>query len=203
MNAGTTVPERIAIILAGGRGSRLGGRDKAAIVLHGERLVDRVVSAARRGGAVDVIVAGPASAIPAGCIGVREEPAFGGPLAALAAALDRPESARAAEALLLSCDLVDPEAAIARLTDAGPLHDADALVLRDPDGREQWLAGRYRLAPLRASIATLGEVSGLPIRRALADLSIAFLDASAEDIADIDTPEDLDRARARGRSGAD
>nr|WP_233613343.1 nucleotidyltransferase family protein [Leucobacter edaphi] len=189
--------------MAGGRGSRLGGRDKAAITLGGERLVDRAVSAARDGGALAVIVAGPAAAVPPGCIGVREEPAYGGPLAALAAALERPEAATATETLLLSCDLVDPAAVVGRLSGARWPAGADALVLRDPDGREQWLAGRYRLAPLREGVTALGAVSGLPIRQALSGLRIAWLDTAADDVADIDTPEDLDRARARSELGAD
>ena len=35
--------ERIAVILAGGKGRRMGGRDKGEVILHGRRLVDWVV----------------------------------------------------------------------------------------------------------------------------------------------------------------
>ena len=51
-----------AVVLAGGRGSRLGGVDKAGIVLNGERLVDRAVAAARANGAERVVIVGPGSA---------------------------------------------------------------------------------------------------------------------------------------------
>ncbi|UOR02744.1 NTP transferase domain-containing protein [Leucobacter allii] len=186
-----------AIVLAGGRGARLGGADKAGIELAGERLVDRVVAAVRGAAAGEprIVVAGPARAAPAGCLVVREDPPFGGPLAALAAAL--PRVGDAAEALLLSCDLVRPADAV-RVLLAEPLAAAeDARVLRDPEGRAQWLAGRYRVAALRAGVVALGgDVAGRPLRRALAGLAIRYVDAPAAIVADIDTPEDLAAARA-------
>ena len=209
-----------AILLAGGRGSRLGGRDKAAIELGGERLVDRVAAAARAAGAAPIVVVGPDTSAPSGCVAAREDPPFGGPLAALAAALPAlrravvgagAETATGAGAaapewlLLLSCDLVDPRGAVALLTGAEALAAAspavpaapgmpavEAVVLRDPDGREQWLAGRYRVASLEAEVAALGgDVDGAPLRRALLGLETRFVDAPADAVVDIDTPADL------------
>lgn len=211
MSAGTPVPAvppgprgpsapLVALVFAGGRGSRLGGRDKAELTLAGERLVDRAVAAARGAGADPVVVVGPATAVTPGCLAAREEPPFGGPLAALAAGLRAlPSAPEPAEwALLLSCDLVSPGGAVSRLIAAPEAPSDDAVVLRDPDGRAQWLAGRYRLARLADAVDALGgAVDGAPLRRALDGLAIRFVDAPAADTADIDTPEDLARARAR------
>ncbi|WP_336659164.1 DUF6457 domain-containing protein [Leucobacter sp. USHLN153] len=214
-----------AIVLAGGRGSRLGGVDKAEIRLGdgfgagaGERLVDRVVAGARSGGAQQVVVVGADRALPEGCIAVREDPPYSGPLAALAAALPllpAPASAseiRAAsggsdEVLLLSCDLVEPAAVVAALSAAPSAastaaslttEPADAVVLVDPGGREQWLAGRYRLAALREGIAALqGETANGSLRSAFRGMAIRRVSVERGIVADIDTPEDLERARRR------
>ncbi|QYM76670.1 NTP transferase domain-containing protein [Leucobacter luti] len=66
-----------AILFAGGRGSRLGGVDKAELRLGGARLVDRVVAGARAAGAHRIVVVGPAHVVPAGCRAAREDPPFG------------------------------------------------------------------------------------------------------------------------------
>lgn len=207
-----SVPDRVlhldAIVFAGGRGSRLGGRDKAMLRLAGARLVDRAVDAARSAGAKRIVVVGPTHAFSDGCIGTREEPPFGGPLAALAAGLRALEASGSdGEVLLLSCDLVRP-AAVVELLAAAVCDDAaaigpavaqkvDALVLSDPDGHSQWLAGRYSLSALRDGVEALGgDVAGRPLRAALSGLKIRHVPASAQAVADIDTPEDLDRAIA-------
>lgn len=196
-----------AIVLAGGRGSRLGGVDKASVRLAGERLVDRVVRAARAAGAAPVVVVGPELPGLAGCTLVTEAPRFGGPLVALEAGVRALEAenvagheadpdASLASVLLLACDLVHPAAVIGALLSA-PDRAGEALVLRDPVGRAQWLAGRYDLAELRAGLdaaRAVGELSGRPLRHALREIPIRFIDAPAEMLADIDEPDDLTRA---------
>ena len=180
-----------AIVLAGGRGSRLGA-DKARVVVGGETLLARVVAAVRGGTAAsEIIVAGPAAVVPAGCTGVREEPAYGGPLAALAAALP---SVTADRVLVLACDLVRPTAVVALLTDTN-VNAGEAVVLKDPDGRPQWLAGAYSVETLRAAVAVVeareGSVADLPLRAVTAGLDVRWVDASEAVTADIDTPADL------------
>ncbi|MGW9021512.1 NTP transferase domain-containing protein [Leucobacter chromiiresistens] len=188
-----------AVVFAGGRGSRLGGVDKAALELGGVPLVERAVAAAEQAGVDAPIVVGPPGAAPARCTSVREQPPYSGPLAALAAALAvLPPDAD--EVLLLACDLVRPDEVVARLRASAPSNDEDGVLLRDPDGRAQWLAGRYRAAALRDAVAALdGDVAGRPLRRVMDALRLRPLDASAETVADIDTPEDLERARRTTR----
>ncbi|MGD8199244.1 NTP transferase domain-containing protein [Ornithinimicrobium sp. W1679] len=73
------------LVLAGGRGSRLGGRDKGALVVEGRPLLDRVLSAAPvLGGRVVVVGRGP---VPEGVLRTLEDPPDGGPVAGIAAGL--------------------------------------------------------------------------------------------------------------------
>lgn len=186
-----------AVVLAGGRGSRLGGVDKATITLGGERLVDRAVAAVRAAGAEAIVVVGPGHTGGEGVAVVREDPPFGGPLAALAAALPR---LRSDWVLLLSCDLVRPDRVCEVLTAQNEFRaggiEADGFVLRDFEGREQWLAGCYRVSSLRSAARSLGtEFENAPLRRLLAGLTLRWISAPPEVTADIDEPEDLTRAK--------
>src|SRR5690349_15006086 len=88
-----------AIVLAGGRGSRLGGVDKAALELGGESLLDRTFRALA--GARRVVVAGDPRPVPAGVVVVQEEPRFAGPAAAIGAAM---REVGAAYVFLAGCD---------------------------------------------------------------------------------------------------
>lgn len=193
-------PELDAVVLAGGRGRRMGGRDKAMLRLGGERLVDRAVAAVRRAGARRIVVVGPAHAHTDGVLVVREDPPFTGPLAALAAALPH---VRAEWMLLLSCDLVRPDAVCALLgAQLADTREHDGIVLRDDTGREQWLAGVYRSAVLRERVDALGErLAHASLRRALDGLRLRSVAAPGDTTADIDEPADLERAVAGGGGG--
>lgn len=187
-----------AIVLAGGRGSRLGGVDKAALELDDRRLVDRAVAAARDAGAARVIVAGPPHAGALADAVVREDPPFSGPLSALAAALGE---VRAPWIMLLACDLVHPDEIAAQLRET--LHGGagteatDGLILLDGLGEPQWLAACIRADALRVQLDALpGGPDGRPLRAALAPLALRRIPARAGTTDDIDTHEQLARARA-------
>lgn len=76
-----------AIILAGGRAGRLGGASKPDLVVGGRRLLETAIEAARSAGCRSIVVVGPPSLEAPGCLVVREDPPFGGPVAGLAAGL--------------------------------------------------------------------------------------------------------------------
>src|SRR5690606_29367936 len=76
-----------------------------------------------------------------------------GPAAALHAGLAQ---VSADEVVVLAGDLVRPDLVVAALESAGQ-GGGDGTVLVDPDGREQWLAGRYRVRALREAIAALPD----------------------------------------------
>ncbi|WP_346960611.1 NTP transferase domain-containing protein [uncultured Arthrobacter sp.] len=75
-----------AVILAGGRSSRLGGVPKAGLMVDGATLLAWALRAA--GDARRIVIVGPASGdLPPGVLGCREDPPFSGPAAAIAAGL--------------------------------------------------------------------------------------------------------------------
>lgn len=178
-----------AILLAGGRGARVGGAAKPLFRLGGETLLGRAVAAARGAGAERIVVAAPVLAPDLAVTWVREEPPFGGPVAATVAALAAVE---ADEVLLLACDLVDPAAAVDALSPI--LADADGVGLAD-GGRPQWLTGRYRTAALRR-VASMIPDGGrdAAMRTLLGSLRIELVDAPAALSRDIDTWDDLTAA---------
>lgn len=188
------------IVPAGGAASRLGGADKPGLDVGGRTLLDRVLAACAD--ARTTVVVGPVRTVARTVHWTREEPPGGGPVAAVAAGL---AAVTADRVLLLAADLpfLDDRTVhrlLAALDDAG----AEAAVLVDADGRDQPLAGAYRTAALRASLAALGSPDGRPLRRLTGPLHTVRL-ADAEAVAlDCDTWEELARARdreLRGRAG--
>ena len=173
-----------AIVLAGGRGVRLGGADKAAVVLGGRALLDRVLDAV--GGAGIVVVVGPRRAAARAVTWAREEPPDGGPVAGIAAALP-----------LISADLVAVLAVDLPFVEAGHVgalarraagHDGALLV--DEEGRDQPLAAVYRSNVLRAAVDRLDGVHGASVSALVGSLDLARV-AGGRAAWDCDTPEDV------------
>ena len=195
-----------ALILAGGRSSRLGGTDKAGVVVGQGTLLDHALAGAERLGARRTVVVGPPGLVAAPLLCVQETPAFGGPAAGLAAGLAVLD---ADWILVLACDLPRaPDVALAlrdALTelvadaDSGAA-DVDGLCLQDIDGRVQWLAGIYRRASLDRAVAALAGpdgqgLSGAPVRRMLGQLTLRTVADRTGVGADVDTWDDVQRAR--------
>lgn len=178
--------QRFAIILGGGRSSRM-GRPKRDLVLDGRSLFARAVDACR---ARTVIVA-VTPELPADLHDERvrrtcEDPPFGGPVAGIAAGLAAlPPAEPDDEVLLLACDLATPAEVVATL-DAAPLGE-DGVCLVEADGTPQYLAARYRLSALTRALGAglarpLGQgddVRAGPASRASPGLA-----------ADLDTPHE-------------
>jgi molybdenum cofactor guanylyltransferase len=143
-----------AIVLAGGRGSRLGGVDKPALRVGERSLVASVVSAAAGAGAGRVILVGPPrpdlGPPQAGLWTVREDPPGSGPASAVRRGLAETD---APWVLALAADLPFLRAAhlsslLAAARDAG----ATGAVLADDDGRPQWLVSCWQTVVLRQAI---------------------------------------------------
>lgn len=161
------LPPVAAIVLAGGRASRLGGVDKASVQIDGLPLVDLVYAAVK--GCAPVVGVGPESIVRPGVRVVREDPPFGGPVAGIRAALDvldgtASDGSSAAETWLLACDLPRAGALVDLLSPVEIPGDADAIIAVDADGRQQWLAGRYRVGSLRRAVDALPEIDGASMR---------------------------------------
>lgn len=183
-----------AVVLAGGTGRRLGGRDKPALELAGRRLLDRVLDAV--GDAGQRIVVGPEMPVPPGVTIVRERPAGGGPVAALAAAL---EVVTVDRTLLLAADLpfLSAEVVAALLRAAG---GRDGAMLVDDGGRDQLLLGAWSTAALRVALAGVPIVEGAALRPLLSRLDAARVPwqvsvGTPPPWWDCDSVEDLRQAR--------
>jgi molybdopterin-guanine dinucleotide biosynthesis protein A len=174
-----------AIVLAGGRGSRLGGVDKAALVVGGSSLLDRTLHAVS--GADRVVVVGDVDA--PGAVVVQESPRHGGPAAAVGAGL---AEVTAPYVLLVGCDQPFVAEALETLLAEA---DGDGVVAVDADGRRQHLMTVARTAALGESATTLGDLDGQSLRALLAPLALREVAVPARSALDIDTWDDHERAR--------
>ncbi|WP_285364426.1 NTP transferase domain-containing protein [Microbacterium sp. LMC-P-041] len=110
-----------AIILAGGRASRLDGTAKPLLEVGGRTLLDRAIAAVD--GCDPIVVVGPPAPTRVRVVWTRETPEFGGPVAGIAAGLALVDTAHV---LLLAADLPNAEGAVALLHRHPPLSaDAD------------------------------------------------------------------------------
>lgn len=191
-------PPSAAIVLAGGRASRLDGVDKPLLDVGGRTLLARAVSAAQDAGCAPVVVAGrERPGFSSDLVWAQEDPPFGGPVAGLAAALrilgaELPGTARV---LVLPGDLVDPDAAVDTLL-AADVSDDEGVCLQDQGGRAQWLTAIHPVAALRDGLAALPRGGrDASLRELLAGMRLSSVPAQTRATHDVDTWEDLDEAR--------
>ncbi|MGR0218284.1 molybdenum cofactor guanylyltransferase [Agromyces sp. ZXT2-6] len=203
-----------AVILAGGRATRLGGVSKPDLMVGGQRLLSIAIAAARGAGCERIVVVGPEELEADGCLHAQEDPPFGGPVAALAAGLEalggRDTGSRDAasqlrdqqqDVLVLACDMPDARSAVARLVAARSADpDADGVCLVDASGRTQWLAAVYSRSALEGALDAIAEpagdraaLHGAAMRRLAASLDLATV-ADEGSTHDIDTWGDLSRS---------
>jgi molybdopterin-guanine dinucleotide biosynthesis protein A len=176
------------VVLAGGGGRRLGGVDKPGLEVGGSTLLDRVLAVV--GDAGTVVVVGPERETSRPVVWAREDPPGGGPAAALAAGL---RHVSAPTVVVLAADLPFLDAATVRVLREAA-EGADGAVLVDGEGRDQVLTSAWTTARLRERAT--GDLHGKPLRallRGLDPVRLAAPDPRA--VADVDTPEDLARAR--------
>jgi molybdopterin-guanine dinucleotide biosynthesis protein A len=178
------VDELVVAVLAGGRGSRLGG-DKAMVELGGRPLIERPLAAARAAGLDAVVVAKRGTALPDVPTWVEpDEPSH--PLLGLITALEH------GPVVAVACDQpwLSPE-----LLRALAEHDGPAIAVeREP------FPGRYEPLQLPVLRAALHEEASL--RATLGRLQPAVLAWRREEVASVNTREDLDAAR-RAAAGDD
>lgn len=188
-----------AIILAGGRSSRLGGSPKSALVFDGATLLERSLAAAA--GARHAVVVGPEPAgLPVGVLTCREDPPFAGPAAAIAAGLEALRGAGpAGMVLVLACDMPRAAGAVRALREAlaGAGSEggagADGVIASSADGRLQPLAGFYGTAVLGRAVqdaAARGALVHGSVFALLANLDVQAVAVPAGSTDDVDTWDD-------------
>lgn len=186
-------PAMTAVVLAGGRGSRLGGVEKGELEIGGERLIDIVVGAALAAGCGRAIIAGPIHSDQAES--VIEEPRYGGPSAGISAAV---ASVTDDWIMLLACDLPEAPRLCRQLVDQfrveGPGKDG---IVAIADDRVQWLSGLYRRSSLESALERLGNPAGSSLRVLLSGLDLKRFEDREGLTSDIDTRQDFEKAIER------
>ncbi|MDI9925134.1 NTP transferase domain-containing protein [Rhodococcus sp. IEGM 1341] len=199
-----TQPVCDAIVLAGGRGSRMADPenpaaphevDKPAMTVGGRRMVDIAVDAVTS--CRTTILVGPTrTGVPDHVVQTRESPVGGGPVAALAAglrSLDDCAEGTADLVVVIASDLPFLDAAtVESLIGAVSRSQTDAVFARDSAGRTQFLLGVWRHGALRSALAQLDSVEGAPMRTILPADHLVIAVSGVEDC---DTPADLLAAR--------
>jgi len=177
-----------AVVLAGGDARRLGGLDKATIEVGGISLLDRALDAVT--GAREVIVVGPNRPTSKAVRWTSEVPVGGGPLRATIAGLE-----------LVTCDVVVVLAVdypfvtlevVAELVRGAKSHEGAAL--QDEGGSMHYVVGAYQVDALRSAVDAKSP-SDASMRSLFGTLHIVAVRANRAAF-DIDTPEDIERARS-------
>ena len=176
-----------AIVLAGGRGTRLGGAAKADLVVDGRSLLDRTLDAVS--GATRIIVAGDVEA--PGAVVVQEEPRFAGPSAAIGAGLTEVASPWV---LITTCDYPVVTGAVGPMLDA---RTGDGVVAVDAAGRRQHLLCVLSTSALQAAVSAQETLTDLAVHRLLAPLDLTEIALSARATEDVDTWHDQEVAEGR------
>ncbi|CAM2945061.1 NTP transferase domain-containing protein [Prescottella defluvii] len=183
-----------AIVLAGGRATRMGGVDKPAIVVGGRRLLDTALAAAAD--CDRTVVVGPRrDDLPPGVLQTQETPVGSGPVAALSAGLSALPGSGDGVVVVLASDLPSLDRATVRTLASALLTrpDAEASFAVDESGRLQYLLGVWRRAALTERLAALAGRENQPMKALVPDRHVAV---ECTGVTDCDTPADVERARA-------
>ena len=194
----TTTPPTAAVILAGGRGTRMGGVDKPGLLVHGRRLLDIALSATSHLDAV--VVVGPhRPELDPGITQTQESPAGAGPVEAIWAGLSATRLPDNAVVVVLASDLPHIEAESVDALIAATSTDNPVTCAVDENNRTQFLFSAWTFRELRQRLSTLRESSGLENQPMKAIVTEPFSTLSVAGTTDCDTPEDIDRARSHPR----
>lgn len=187
-----------AIVLTGGGARRLGGVDKASVRVGEATLLEHALAAAAA--CAPVVVVGPSAPGRPDVMVTREDPAGGGPVAAIAAGLGVLAGVPS-HVLVLACDMPHARAAVPALLDAAAAPGAadwDGAWATDSDARAQPLLAVYRREALTRALAALGDAHGASMRTltsALAMREVPVGDAAR----DADTWDDVEALRKEWR----
>ena len=181
------------IVLTGGSGTRLGGADKAQLRVGDRSLLAALLDEVPAG--VPIVVAGPELAVSRDVRFSPENPAGGGPVAGIAAAVDGVQTELV---LVAAVDMPRANALLPELLVRLRATDGDAVIPVSSDGRPQVLLSGWRTSRLRAALGRLGDVRDRSVRELVACARTTpwlLSDEESSSTADIDTPADLERAR--------
>jgi len=181
-----------AIIVAGGRASRLGGIDKTSLEFEGISLIRRALDAVETAARICVVGGDTPLPLPARVERARESPPWGGPAAAIAAGIAALLDSASPFTAVTAGDLPRVGAAMPALLAASAElpDDIDGVLAVDGSGRRQPLLAIYHTAALRRAVDVVPSLENLPVRRLLETLTLRELALPDNWCTDIDTPED-------------
>jgi molybdopterin-guanine dinucleotide biosynthesis protein A len=175
-----------AILLAGGQAVRLDGADKASVEYLGRTLLEHALDALID--ASEVVVVGDPVPTTRPVTFTRENPRYGGPVAALLTGRDALErTPRTVGVLAVDMPRVTSWT-FRRLHEAAAGHDG--AFLTDAGGRRQ-LAGVLDAARLDQVRPDHEGQHGMPLHRLLADLDLVDVPPEGDEGRDVDTWRDL------------
>jgi molybdopterin-guanine dinucleotide biosynthesis protein A len=184
-----------AIVLAGGRSTRMGDVDKLQVVVDGATLLTHALSAVADARRVVVVAPDGTIGLPDDVVRVQEDPPFAGPAAAMGAGLaalgDLDEAAE--HVVVVAADVPRVGEVVDALLAGIAAHPArDGVVAVGAGGRRQPLLAAHRSGPLRAALAAHESLAHLSATRVTSGLDLAEIEL-AHVVDDVDTPDDLHR----------
>ncbi|HCG56143.1 MULTISPECIES: NTP transferase domain-containing protein [Brevibacterium] len=202
-----------AIILSGGRSNRFGGVHKPAVELGGITVISRILRTVRTVDPdAEVWVAGPGDGLSAteqeSVHSVREEPAFAGPLAGIAAASAAARAHDDASYALESATSADVTLVLAAdmpLITADHLGDLIEACRRtgfpaagtDDRGKTQFLCAAWPTGLLISRLDAIGDPTNGAVKWLFSGLDPTLVDVDPGIVADFDTAAAFDRIRTR------
>jgi molybdopterin-guanine dinucleotide biosynthesis protein A len=195
-----------ALVLAGGRSSRLNSTPKARLRYRGRTLLENTVAAVSDLRSIVVVGDATAQELPAEVLVTREDPAFGGPAAAIGAGLDallaadeiHADAVQADFVMVLACDMPNIAAAIPvllRELDVDTDSD-DGLIALDAQHRLQPLAAAYRTSSLLEAVALArdnGRLEGSSVFQLIRTLRLREIVMPDDATDDVDSWDDASR----------
>ena len=202
----TAAPTVGAILLAGGRASRVDGAAKPLFDVGGQTLLARAVTAVTAAGARPIVVAapdprpGPRRRMGAARILPSAARSRASSRRSASRARGRPSPTGRSSSHATSLASMPPSRGCSSDILLVPA-DTDGVCLGDPSSRPQWLTGIYRTAALRRAAEAMPDGGrDAPVRALLDDLAITVIAVPGDLTDDVDTWEDLSRARAAAGS---
>lgn len=191
-----------AIVLTGGRSSRLEFVAKSELHFGNETLLQRTLSAVSAARTIVVVGPDPGEPLPAGVLRTQENPPFGGPVEGIHAGLMKlaEHSAEATDAVLvLACDMPHIDRAIPLLVQG--LMDnpgSDGVIALDRDRLQPLAAGirSVQLGDLLAHHQSTGSLAGMSMFHFIDDLNLTRIAVPDGATDDVDTWEDARRLGA-------
>lgn len=190
----STIPGLDVIIVAGGRGSRMGGVDKAAVRISGERLIDLLLDEVSLLDALQqvAVVSSREITVRPGVKKTAEEPPFSGPVSAIAAGVEELRTEAAERTAILAVDAPESATLIPDLLDGlDDTPDATVAVIREAGGHLQPLCAVWHTEALWEALDQLGDTTDQAVRTLIEAAGTVVEVAGTGEERDFDTLADL------------